>query len=117
MNWRALSPAKKGGFIGLIISPLGFVVSFVYVTKILLMNGWDEAIIATAGDNVGNVVGWIFIFGFMAVILSLMLAVPFALGLYALGALIGWVLLATCHVQASVYLPYHFFLFRELGTM
>lgn len=91
MVWRNLSSAKKGGLIGFIVSTLGFVVDLAINIYLLIIAGWD-GISNTAGNSLGNLVGWVFIYGFLAVIISLVIWVFLALGLTAIGALVGWVI-------------------------
>ncbi|PJA67631.1 hypothetical protein CO157_04385 [Candidatus Peregrinibacteria bacterium CG_4_9_14_3_um_filter_49_12] len=75
--------------IGGAVAVLGFVVSFCITVKLLIVDGWD-GISNTAGASMGNMLGWVFIYGFLALITSLIL---FAIALpifYSIGCVAGW---------------------------
>lgn len=81
MNWREWTYWQKGGIIGAIILVL---LTFPTSVQIIDLQGIKEY----TGGEFGNIIGWLFIYGFLFLIVS---AVIIFMGFVA-GALFGLVL-------------------------
>ncbi len=89
MQWKTLSHRQRGGLIGAALALIIVVGYFVFLIKLLIFDAWT-GIAQTAGSSFSNQVGWIGIYGFLALVISGaigMVALPI---LFGLGSALGW---------------------------
>lgn len=74
---------------GVVGAFLGSFVNFFLLLKSLIIDDWD-GISQTAGNSIGNSIGWIFMYGFLAFIISVIVFAALLIVLFPLGSFIGW---------------------------
>jgi hypothetical protein len=89
MSFRDYSPRKKGGFVGIACAAIISCILFFGFVKLLVIDSWD-GISQTAGNDMGNLIWWIFIYGFLALMISVVVFVFLFAVLFSLGSFLGW---------------------------
>lgn len=89
MNWRGYSPTKKGAWMGFFLTLVVYVIAAVMVGKLIIVDNWD-GLVSNAGGELVPTLGWVFIMGFLVLLIATMMAVTAGVALLPLGALLGW---------------------------
>jgi hypothetical protein len=90
MQWSTLTHRQRGGLIGAGAALLCFLGYFVFLLKLFLFDGWTELV--DNANSLPNILGWVGIYGFMALVMAGMIGMVALPILFGLGSLVGWVM-------------------------
>ncbi len=100
MQWKALSHRQRGGLLGAVGAGVFFVGSCVFTFKLFVIDGW-QGITQTAGSDMGNLLGWVAIYGFLSLVIASALSMVALPLLFVIGSSVGWIYDKVKPIEAS----------------